>query len=85
MPRDDSQWHIVLPRPSVCLFVHRALKKSLCNQLFSEFSSNQFETLHIYQKHIEDMHVEFCRRKNNFDKITAFSTQTILRLGFNMG
>ena len=25
--------------------------------------------------YIEDVHVDFCRRKNNFDKITAFSTE----------
>ena len=47
---------------------------SLCNQLLPEFSSNQFETLHRCNKHIEDMHVTFSRRKVNFDKIMAFWT-----------
>ena len=32
---------------------------SLCNQVLSEFSSNQYETLHRCYKHIEDMHVAF--------------------------
>ena len=39
---------------------------SLCNQLLPEFSSNQFETLHRCFKHIEDVHVIFSRRENNF-------------------
>ena len=39
--------------------------------LLPEFSSNQFETFHRCYKHIEDMHVTFCRRENIFDKITA--------------
>ena len=39
---------------------------SLCNQLYPGFSSNQFETLHRCYKFIEDVHVTFCRRKNNF-------------------
>ena len=38
---------------------------SLWIQLHPEFSRNQFETLHICYKHIEDMHVTFCRRENN--------------------
>ena len=37
-----------------------------CNQLLPEFSSNQFETLHIYYKHTEDVHVIFLQKKNNF-------------------
>ena len=41
---------------------------SLCNQLLPEFSSNQFETLHRYYKHIEDVHVTFSRQENNFNK-----------------
>ena len=36
---------------------------SLCNQLLLEFSSNQFETLHRYYKHIEDVHVTFSRKE----------------------
>ena len=39
---------------------------SLCNQLFPEFSSNQFETLHRYYKHIEDVHATFIRQENHF-------------------
>ena len=58
---------------------------SLCNQLLSEFSGNQFETLHICCKHIEDVLVTFCRRNTNFNKITTFLTETVLRLGFSKG
>ena len=58
---------------------------NLCNQLLSEFSGNQFETLYRCYKHIEDVHVTFCRRKTNFNKITTFLTQTVLRLGFSKG
>ena len=43
-------------------------------QLLPEFPSIQFETLHRYYKHIEDMHVTFCRQQNNFDNITALLT-----------
>ena len=39
---------------------------SLCNELLPEFSSNQFETLHRYYKHLEDMHVTFSRQENHF-------------------
>ena len=39
---------------------------SLCNQLLSGFSSNQFETLHRCYKHNEHVHVTFRRRENNF-------------------
>ena len=39
---------------------------SLCNQLLSDFSGNQIETLHRCYMHIEDVHVTFCRRKTNF-------------------
>ena len=41
-------------------------KASLCNQLLLQFSSNQFETMHTCCECIEDLHVNFCRRKNNF-------------------
>ena len=37
----------------------------LCNQLLSEFSSIQFETLHRYYKFIEDVYVTFCSQKYN--------------------
>ena len=35
---------------------------------------DHFETMHTCCEYIEDVHVNFCRRKNIFDKITAFST-----------
>ena len=54
-----------LVRPSVCPSVAPLKKKKMCNQLFPEFSSNRFETLYIYYKHIY-VHMNFCRRKNNF-------------------
>ena len=47
---------------------------SLWNQLLPEFSSNRFETLRRCYKHIEDVHVTFCRRKNNFWKNYDIST-----------
>ena len=39
---------------------------SLCNQLLPVFSSNQFETLHRFYKHIEDVYVTFSRQENHF-------------------
>ena len=45
---------------------------SLCNHLLPEFSSNQFDTLHSYYKHIKDVHVSFRTEKIIFDKIAAF-------------
>ena len=39
---------------------------SLCNQLLTEFSINQFETMHRCYKHIEDVHVTFSRQENDF-------------------
>ena len=39
---------------------------SLCNQLLSEFASNEFETFHRCYKHIEDAHVTFSRQENYF-------------------
>ena len=39
---------------------------SLCNQLLSQFSSNQFEILHRCYKHIENVHVTLNRQENNF-------------------
>ena len=39
---------------------------SLCNQLLTEFSSNQFETLHRCYKHIEDVHVTLSKQENYF-------------------
>ena len=58
---------------------------SLCNQLLAEFSSNQLQTLLRFYKYIEDMHVTFAGKKRSFDKITAFFTWTLLRLGFSKG
>ena len=62
----------------------------MCNQVLQQFSSNQFETMHNGYKHIEDVHVTFHRRNflqnyGIFDKITAFLTWIILRLGLNIG
>ena len=39
---------------------------SLGNQLLLEFSSNQFETFHRCNKHIEDVHLTLSRQENNF-------------------
>ena len=39
---------------------------SLCNQLFPEFSSNQFEALRRYYKHVEHVHVTFSRQEDHF-------------------
>ena len=47
---------------------------SLCDQLFLQFSMDHFEIMHTCCGYIEDVQVDFCRSKNNVDKITAFST-----------
>ena len=39
-----------------------------------KFSMDHFETMHTCSGYIEDVHVNFCRGKIIFDKITAFST-----------
>ena len=39
---------------------------SLCNQLLLQFSVDHFETIPNCCGYIEDVHVNFCRRKNNF-------------------
>ena len=39
---------------------------TLCNQLLLQFSMDHFETMHTCCGYIEDVHVNFCRRKNNF-------------------
>ena len=49
----------------------------MCNQLFLQFSMDHFETMHTCCGYIENVHVNFCRQKNNFDKIMAFWTSTI--------
>ena len=52
---------------------------SLCNQLLLQFSTDHFETMHICCGYIEDVHVNFCRRKNNFlTKLRHFRLKTIL-------
>ena len=38
---------------------------SLCNQLLLQFSMDHFETMHTCCG-CEDVHVNFCRGKNNF-------------------
>ena len=39
---------------------------SLCNQLLLQFSVDHFVTMRTCCGYIEDVHVNFCRRKNNF-------------------
>ena len=39
---------------------------SLCNQLLLQFSMDHFETMQTCCGYIEDVHVNFCRRNNNF-------------------
>ena len=39
---------------------------SSCNQLLSQFLSNQIESFHSSYKHIEDVHITFCRQIDNF-------------------
>ena len=46
----------------------------MCNQLLLQFSMDHFETMHTCCGYIEDVHVNFCRGKIIFDKITAFWT-----------
>ena len=36
---------------------------------------DHLENMHAYCGYIEDVHVNFCRRKIIFEKITAFSTK----------
>ena len=38
----------------------------MCSQLLLQFSLDHFETMHTCCGNIEDVHVKFCRRKNNF-------------------
>ena len=38
----------------------------ICNQLLFQFSMDHFESMHTCCEYIEDVHVHFCRRKNNF-------------------
>ena len=46
---------------------------------------DHFETMHTCCGYIEDVHVNFADEKIIFDKIMAFWTWTIFRLGFNIG
>ena len=52
---DNSWGHYVFPLSFKVYLSH--LKKSLCNQLLPEFSSNHFETLHICYQPTEDVQV----------------------------
>ena len=62
----------------------QCLVASLCNQLLPEFSSNQFETLHICYKHIEDVHVTFSRQENHFwQNYGVLDFRGCLRLGLS--
>ena len=45
---------------------------------------DHFETMHTCCGYIEDVHVNFCRGNIIVDKIMAFWTETIFRLGFNL-
>ena len=38
----------------------------MCDQLLLKFSMDHFETMYTGCGYIEDVHVNFCRRKNNF-------------------
>ena len=38
---------------------------NLCNQLLLQLSKDHFETMHTCCEYIEDIYVNFCRRKNN--------------------
>ena len=39
---------------------------SLCNQFLLQVSMDHFETMHTCCGYIKNVHVNFCRRKNNF-------------------
>ena len=58
---------------------------SLCNQLLSEYSGNQFETLHRCYKHIEDVHVTFCRRNTYFWQNYDIFDLDSFEVGFSKG
>ena len=47
---------------------------NLCNQHLSGFSSNQFETLHGFYKHIEHVYVTFRRKKYFMTKLQHLFT-----------
>ena len=53
--------------------------ESLYNQHLLEFLSNQSETSQKCYRHIENLHLLFCREKVIFDKITAFLDFEILQ------
>ena len=53
----------------------------MCNQLLPGVSSNQFETLHRYYKHIEDVHVTFSKQENNYGILDFDNFQVRLHYG----
>ena len=68
----------------------------MCNQLLLQFSMDHFETMHTCCGYIEDVHVNFCRRKKKFLKnygildldnfqVTLQYWVASFRLGFNIG
>ena len=70
--------------------------RSLCNQLLLQFSMDHFETMHTCRGYIEKVHVNFCRRINNFLQnygildLGSFQVRlqywvASFRLGFNIG
>ena len=67
-PRDGSQGGggggaYVLPYALCAVWVTNS-----CNQLLTEFSSNQFKTLYKYYKHIKDVHLTVLKLKFFFLK-----------------
>ena len=46
--------------------------ETMYNQLLLQFLSNQSETSHKCYRHIEDVHFLLKRKKNSFEKVTAF-------------
>ena len=53
---------------------------SWADQLLPQLLMEQFDTLPIQCRHIEHMHEGVWIRKNNFDKMTAVRTLTIIPL-----
>ena len=56
----------------------------LCQQLLSELSSIQFETLHRYYKQVEDVHVTFAHKYITIDTISAILTLTFQKLVYSI-
>ena len=53
---------------------------SWADQLLPELVMEQFNTLPIQYRHIEHMHEGVWFRENNFDKMTAVRTFSLIRL-----